>query len=218
MDEKQLQQQLTALVQAATQGDQQAIQQIQQIMQAAQQGDQQAVQIAQMIQTIAESMKQKAKFGAKLNYIRTLKGKCPDGYETAYFKCGGRVKRTCKKCQQGAEFTNDVIGNFKAKCGKKMKKITKKEQGGKYKRPTVKNDSGWMGTDDGYERIKTYSDGTTSSIYDEGNASYATGRNGITYNTRTASGLNKVDSIRRVDGFGNSPIIRNNNWNKNRKK
>ena len=65
------------------QGDQQANQQIQQIMQAAQQGDQQAVQIAQMIQAVVQQMQQQqvqaAKFGAKLNYIRQLRGLCPEG-------------------------------------------------------------------------------------------------------------------------------------------
>ena len=122
MNEKQLEKQLTALVQSAMNGDQKATKQIQQIMQAAQQGDQRAAQIAQMIQAIAQNMKQMAKFGAKLNYIRILKGKCPNGYETAYFEAGGQLKKTCKKCQQGAEFTNDAIADFKAKCGKKIKK------------------------------------------------------------------------------------------------
>lgn len=138
MDEQQLQQQIVQLVQAAMQGNQQATQQIQQIMQAAQQGDQQAAQIAQMIQQVAQQMQQQqvraAKFGAKLNYIKQLKGQCPEGYKMEYYKEGGQL---CKKCmkvhQDGGEVKqtpNTVAGQFKmeaAKCGKKMKK---REAGG----------------------------------------------------------------------------------------
>lgn len=138
MDEQQLQQQIVQLVQAAMQGDQQATQQIQQIMQAAQQGNQQAAQIAQMIQQVAQQMQQQqvqaARFGAKLNYIKQLKGQCPEGYKMEYYKEGGQL---CKKCmkvhQDGGEVKqtpNTVAGQFKmeaAKCGKKMKK---KEDGG----------------------------------------------------------------------------------------
>lgn len=138
MDEQQLQQQIVQLVQAAMQGDQQATQQIQQIMQAAQQGNQQAAQIAQMIQQVAQQMQQQqvqaARFGAKLNYIKQLKGQCPEGYKMEYYKEGGQL---CKKCmkvhQDGGEVKqtpNTVAGQFKmeaAKCGKKMKK---KEKGG----------------------------------------------------------------------------------------
>lgn len=125
MDE-QMQQQIVQLVQAAMQGDQQAQQQVQQIMQAAQQGDPQAQQIAQLIQQVAEQLQgqqtQMMRFGAKLNYIKYLRGKCPEGYEMQYFKNGG--KAGCKKCQKKEE-GGDVIANFK--CGRKMKK--KCEQG-----------------------------------------------------------------------------------------
>ena len=127
MDEQQLQQQIVQLVQAAMQGDQQATQQIQQIMQAAQQGDQQAAQIAQMIQQVAQQMQQQqvqaAKFGAKLNYLRQLKGQCPEGYEMKMFKKGGQL---CKKCikkasmQNGGQAPKNVAEAFK--CGNKMQK------------------------------------------------------------------------------------------------
>ena len=138
MDEQQLQQQIVQLVQAAIQGDQQATQQIQQIMQAAQQGNQQAAQIAQMIQQVARQMQQQqvqaARFGAKLNYIRQLKGQCPEGYKMEYYKEGGQLCKKCMKVQQNGgdvkQAPNTVAGQFKmeaAKCGKKMKK---KEEGG----------------------------------------------------------------------------------------
>lgn len=132
MDEQQLQQQIVQLVQAAMQGDQQATQQIQQIMQAAQQGDQQAAQLAQMIQQVAQQMQQQqvqaAKFGAKLNYIKQLRGVCPDGYEMQYFKQGGPMgTKLCKQCvakqkkmEEGGKAPSNPVDAFK--CGRKMKK------------------------------------------------------------------------------------------------
>lgn len=97
MDE-QLQQEIIKLVQAAMNNDEQAIQQIQQIMQAAEQGDPQAAQIAQLIQQIIQEQQggvPKNKFGAKIEYIKRLKGICPEGQEMQFFKKGGKV---CKKC------------------------------------------------------------------------------------------------------------------------
>lgn len=128
MNEQELQQQIVQLVQAAMQGDQQATQQIQQIMQAAQQGDQQAAQLAQMIQAVAQQLQQQqvqaAKFGAKLNYIKQLRGDCPDGYEMKYFKAGGQLCKQCvvkqKKMEQGGEVPSGPVDSFK--CGRKMKK------------------------------------------------------------------------------------------------
>ena len=95
--------QVTALVQAAMQGDQQATQQVNQILEAAKAGDQQAMQIAQMIQQIVEQMQGQAtaaKWGAKLGYIKSLK----------YAKGG----KTCPACEKQVE--------MKACGGKKAKK------------------------------------------------------------------------------------------------
>jgi peptidoglycan hydrolase-like protein with peptidoglycan-binding domain len=93
-----MQQQVIALVQAAMQGDQKATQTVNQIMEAAKAGDQQAVQIAQMIQQVAQQMQGQAtaaKYGAKLNYLQSL-------------KCGGKTKakkkekggKVCPECEQ----------------------------------------------------------------------------------------------------------------------
>lgn len=77
---------------------------------------------------------QKARLGAKLNYIRSLKGNAPEGEEVVYYKCGGRVKKKCVKknaCGAKTESTGrDVIKAFKDKCGSKMKKKSCKEFGG----------------------------------------------------------------------------------------
>ena len=108
------QQKIIALVQAAQQGNQQAQQTIQQIQQAAQQGDQQAAQIMQLIQQITQQMQQQvqaARHGAKLNYLASLRGYCPQGSHLEFFKVGGQI---CKKCMQ-----NKVQED---KCGGKAKK------------------------------------------------------------------------------------------------
>lgn len=146
-----MQQQIVALVQAALSGDQQANQQIQQIMQAAQQGDQQATQLAQMIQQVTSQLKQSAKHGAKLisniNYIKYLRGQCPEGYEMQTFKKGGAICEKCvKRAQQGTSIDDsevplktprNVVDEFR--CGRKMKakkagcgtKVDTKKCGGK---------------------------------------------------------------------------------------
>lgn len=61
----------------------------------------------------------KAALGAKLNYIRKIKGMCPDGQETYFFKEGGSVKSGCKPCmakaQKGQELKKkgNAIDQFK---------------------------------------------------------------------------------------------------------
>lgn len=110
--------QVTALVQAAMQGDQKATQTVNQIMEAAKAGDPQATQLAQMISEIAKQMQGQAtaaKWGAKLGYIRSLKygnggktcpackkGGIPESSDKAYIKstkkieekaCGGKAKK-----------------------------------------------------------------------------------------------------------------------------
>ena len=95
--------QVTALVQAAMQGDQKATQQVNQIMEAAKAGDQQAMQIAQIMEQVIKELQGQAtaaKWGAKLAYIKSLK----------YAKGG----KTCPACEKKVE--------MKACGGKKAKK------------------------------------------------------------------------------------------------
>lgn len=79
--------------------------------------------------------------GAKLNYIKSLRGQCPDGFEMSYFKKGGIVCSKCIKKAQAQQATpkaengTKVVNEFKAemeKCGGKMKKkkASKKQTGG----------------------------------------------------------------------------------------
>ena len=153
------QQQIIALVQAAMQGDKKATQQIQQIQAAAEQGDKSAAQIMQYIQQIMQQMQQqaqKAKQGAKLQYLAQLRGECPEGTHMTYYKAGGQI---CKKCVQnqiqqdkcggkakkkmacgGATKTINSIKAEMEKCGGKMKnekcggKMKQEKCGGKMKK------------------------------------------------------------------------------------
>ena len=85
---------------------------------------------AEFMQLIQQQQVRAAKFGAKINYIKKLRGQCPDGYELQYYKSGGQL---CKKCmkkqviQEGGNVPQDPIDQFK--CGRKMKK-KKCEAGG----------------------------------------------------------------------------------------
>lgn len=92
------------------QGDQKATETVNKIMRAAEQGDQQAMQLAQLIQQVVKQMQGQAtsaKWGSKLNYIRSLKyakgGKtCPACEKEAPIKveekaCGGKAKKAKKR-------------------------------------------------------------------------------------------------------------------------
>lgn len=63
----------------------------------------------------------KLALGAKLNYIRKIKGMCPDGQETYFFKDGGSIKSGCKPCmakaQKGQELKKkgNAVQDFKDK-------------------------------------------------------------------------------------------------------
>ena len=51
----------------------------------------------EFMQMMQQQQVQAARFGAKLDYIKSLRGQCPEGYELQYYKSGGKV---CKKCVQ----------------------------------------------------------------------------------------------------------------------
>ena len=109
-----IQQQIVALVKAAMQGDEKANQTVTQIMEAAKAGDQQAAQLAQMIQQVVQQMQGQAtsaKWGSKLNYIRSLK----------YAKGG----KACPACEKGAPIKVEEKA-----CGGKAKKAKKRYFGG----------------------------------------------------------------------------------------
>lgn len=83
---------------------------------------------AEFEKVMKQQASRKAMFGAKLNYIKGLKGQCPSGYEVKYYQKGGRV---CAKCEAIKNQTQSFMNPIDAfKCGRKMKK---KACGGKVK-------------------------------------------------------------------------------------
>lgn len=64
---------------------------------------------------------QAAKRGARLDYIKSLRGKCPNGFKVEYYKAGGRL---CKKCVANEVSSKkakvDPVAEFK--CGRKIGK------------------------------------------------------------------------------------------------
>lgn len=146
MDEQQLQQAFIQFLAEKTGAkNQQELEAV--IQQLGEDGLKQAYQ--EFIQTMQQQQAQKAQFGAKLNYIKSLRGQCPEGYEVEYFKSGGNL---CKKCmkkqvmQDGGNVTKDPIDEFK--CGRKMKKkaeggdINYDKCGGKTKKKSKKQEGG----------------------------------------------------------------------------
>lgn len=80
---------------------------------------------SEFMQLVQQQQVRAAKFGTKLNYIKQLRGQCPDGYDIEYYKSGGNF---CKKCVKKQIETGDVLTDFKNrkiesdKCRKKIKK------------------------------------------------------------------------------------------------
>jgi len=136
------QQQLTEIFQAIAQKPQETLMALQkqgiqpkQIIDLAQKMADKNPAAKAALQALSQ-MRQMAKEGAKLQYIKRLRGECPEGYELKMFKAGGKVCTKCEKIQKeqdggtatsGAE--SKLVSEFKAnRCGGKMKK---KEEGGK---------------------------------------------------------------------------------------
>lgn len=80
-------------------------------------GEEGLKQVQQEFIQLMQQQTQKAAKGAKLNYIRQLAHKCPEGEELYYFKRGGSVGCGCKKKEDGGEVTKaqkgDTITKFK---------------------------------------------------------------------------------------------------------
>ena len=62
---------------------------------------------------------------AQLDYLKSLKGQCPDGEELVYFKKGGMIDCGCQKKEKGGEVEQpkkklNPIEEFKK--GRKSKK------------------------------------------------------------------------------------------------
>lgn len=145
MNEKQIQKQVEQLVKLAMSGDKQAVQQIEQIMQAAQIAPyiQNAIKSAQATQNASGSTNtvNYSKNGSKLNYIKQLKGSCPEGYEVEYFANGGGLAKRCRPCEEKQKMEEGAKTPVDAfKCGRKMKKVKKAQDGKTIETPKMKQE------------------------------------------------------------------------------
>ena len=65
-------------------------------------GEEGMKQLYQEFITQMQQQVKSAKQGAKLNYIKMLRGQCPEGYEMTYYKKGGQLCTKCAKKAEGA--------------------------------------------------------------------------------------------------------------------
>ena len=190
------------LVVRAMEGDKEAAVKIEDIIKKAQAGDEQAIQIAQLIQQEMEAI-QKAKLGAKLNYIKALKGSCAEGEELVYFQKGGKVCSKCEKKHKEVEKinkpSNNAVEEFKK--GRRMKKC---QEGGNIQQPVKKQIGANRIFINGNGKEQRYwTDGTVSEKYpiDNGKKTLVIGRDGRT--TGVLHGNKKqhelADSIIKTD-------------------
>lgn len=127
------------------------------VQEMGQEGLQQAYQ--QFMQEMQQQQAQKAKFGAKLNYIKGLNGQCPEGTEMQYFKEGGTICKKCVAKQKNGGKEQDSVEQFK--CGRKVKKAQSgvKVQKGLKTPPKKLNDNQLIDrAKDGTYIITTYPD------------------------------------------------------------
>ena len=173
---------------------------------------------AEFQQVMAQQQTRKAMFGAKLNYIKELKGQCPQGYEMKYYKDGGRVCAKCEAIKQQAP-TNPIDA---FKCGRRMKKKAcggpvKKDQKGGAVKPvkTVKTVITYPNQLEGQVRRVQYFDDGTQAVLNGG-----WGTDGMYYQTLrgrqgefgdiygTPRQRQIADSLLRVDwkDYGTGPV------------
>lgn len=220
-----IQEQVRQLVQAAAQGNKEASAQIQQIVSAAEQGDQQAQQILYLIQQEIQAM-QMAKRGAKLNYIKSLKGDCPEGEELVYFKKGGMLCKACeKKKQETLKKPNNSIEELKK--GKQLKKCQrgavvvddKKLKGYSYSADTLKLGPGYQIISQRFHPVYRLNDNNQSNeeIFEDYNA--ASGRNIYVSPTKSDTVYfdRPIDNITAFEQDLTVPVGRSENQEKSKR-
>lgn len=155
---------------------------------------------AEFMQLMQQQQVQAAKFGAKLNYIKSLRGQCPDGYEAKFLKKGGTVCKECVKKQQEVENTpSNAIDAFK--CGRKMKKA---KEGVK-----VTGHNGLKGTETHSIDLKNNRISSSTREWEDGTQSQRVsnpwggftyyGRDGRQYDSTIPQEKARADSLKRVD-------------------
>ena len=69
----------------------------------------------EFVQILKQQQAQKARHGAKLNYIKQLKHQCAEDEELVYFKKGGSIGCGCVKKDKGGQIKKSAVDNFKSR-------------------------------------------------------------------------------------------------------
>ncbi len=107
VQQQQIMQQIAQLIQQG--GPEQAVKAL--VQQGASQ--EQAIQLVKQVMQAMQGTPA-ARKGAKLNYLKLLWNKCPEGTELKYYKKGGTVCPVCEKACNGKKFAKgNVISEFR---------------------------------------------------------------------------------------------------------
>lgn len=104
MDEQTQKEFIQFLMQQTGAKNEQELQQV--IQKLGKEGMQKAFQAFQQAKQ-QEAQAIRARLGAKLQYVHSLNGNCPDGYSLQMFKAGGRI---CKKCIKNSKPVSKANG------------------------------------------------------------------------------------------------------------
>lgn len=69
----------------------------------------------EFVQILQQQQAQKARHGAKLNYVKQLKHQCAEDEKLVYFKKGGSIGCGCVKKDNGGQIKKSAIDNFKSR-------------------------------------------------------------------------------------------------------
>ena len=130
-----IQQQLKQIFNALNTNPQETVQMLvkngatpEQIMQIVEQGVRTNAVKPEVASAVQQMFSQKARHGAKLNYIKSLKNKCTEDEELYYYKKGGSVGCGCKKKEDGG-YLNNMVKNAKKKANDAVQRFKNRKNG-----------------------------------------------------------------------------------------
>lgn len=163
-----IQQQLKQIFNALNTNPQETVQMLvkngatpEQIMQIVEQGVRTNAVKPEVASAVQQMFSQKARHGAKLNYIKSLKNQCAEDEELYYYKKGGSVGCGCKKKEDGG-FLTDMVKNAKKKANDAVQRFREKE--------------GWHKTKNGAKYYIINKPKNTSETIDKSTKDYLEGR------------------------------------------
>lgn len=139
-----------------------------------------------------------AKLGAKLNYINSLRGKCPEGYTIESYKAGGCVKCKRKYYLEDGNVITQFNKDKKVRLAQNGKKVNSSKNQVALKKEVIDR---FDPITESYISTRKWSDGTTSSRYGtEGSVAYKGRRGEVGITNVPNRRQNEIaDSLDRVD-------------------